>query len=914
MATTITSVSPTSAPTTGGVLVDVYGTGFVSTGYAFNLNAGTNNQGMGGGQEVPQTFISTTHVQFTTPSANVQGYNPAGPATICYWLTNPGVIQATFAFTLTPSTISGGTALAASAGMTVAGSQMVGAAVSMAATAKLTPAISGPKFSTLTDDFAVAGTPNTAKWQVVNANPAVQNVGGQLTMPLAANTFGNLSVVSGIPGHIQFYDLTESYVSVQLVNAGLQDQYHSVTMYVEDATSTWQLQLNITNNVMYVASGGVTYYQGAYSSTSDQWIRFREHAGTTYFEVSADGVDWKVLSTFATIPSATYLYVSLQAASFTSTGAASTVVWDNFNLGPPVAVMAATTTLTSAYTGYGTAPLAASAGMTMAATVSEVATTPLAASASLTVAATRQVNASIAQTGVGALAVAASVQQAASFNAVVNGNLTVTALSGNLGSINFVPVSNLTVAVTVKEIATVSLAGHVSLTVTAQLSITSTVTQTGVAALNVAGTRVVTPTLSMASVTNLTVAAITVEQGGVTMAASTTFNLTTMGQTFAIAPLMAQTQLYVANAPTWLGQATLVGTGGMAVGSVVLTGSTFTGAATAGLTVTGFTRQVASVLMAATAGLTVTGIHDIEMAAAHLTGGSGLNIVAVLSTTSTVIMHGHAVLVALSTSRVSGTVVMSGASQLTVLGTRRRLGVVAFNGATDLGVTAALAQFASVHLVGAPQLSVAGVTTRWDSAHLTASAALGVVTTARVLASVRLVGNAHLMASGTRVVGSASVAFVASTTITVHGQTIKPGQVAMSATAGMAVVAAPLNIHGQVAMAAVTSMNVSGQTMMFYLVAHSSLTLAPSVHQQATVHLLGLSVLNLQGELLTQAAVAFAALTGMIVNARAHGNTPFDWPDLADQLNALVGVDPTLLGAQGTMDDVYTERLGGDVT
>jgi hypothetical protein len=52
--------------------------------------------------------------------------------------------------------------------------------------------------------------------------------------------------------------------------------------------------------------------------------------------------------------------------------------------------------------------------------------------------------------------------------------------------------------------------------------------------------------------------------------------------------------------------------------------------------------------------------------------------------------------------------------------------------------------------------------------------------------------------------------------------------------------------------------------------------------------------------------VTMTASTTMVV-------TPLQPPPLVDQIIALSGQDPALLGAMGYMDDVFTTRLVGDI-
>lgn len=56
-------------------------------------------------------------------------------------------------------------------------------------------------------------------------------------------------------------------------------------------------------------------------------------------------------------------------------------------------------------------------------------------------------------------------------------------------------------------------------------------------------------------------------------------------------------------------------------------------------------------------------------------------------------------------------------------------------------------------------------------------------------------------------------------------------------------------------------------------------------------------------------AVSMAATTSMVVVGNSHVTTP----PLVDQIAALAGQDPAMIGATGYMDDAFTTRLAGDI-
>lgn len=57
-------------------------------------------------------------------------------------------------------------------------------------------------------------------------------------------------------------------------------------------------------------------------------------------------------------------------------------------------------------------------------------------------------------------------------------------------------------------------------------------------------------------------------------------------------------------------------------------------------------------------------------------------------------------------------------------------------------------------------------------------------------------------------------------------------------------------------------------------------------------------------------AVTMTATSSMAVVGNSHVTTPL----LVDQIAALAGRDPAMLGATSYMDDVFTVRLSGDTS
>jgi hypothetical protein len=285
--------------------------------------------------------------------------------------------------------------LAASAGMTIGATVTEIAAVAMAGSAALqvasTTLVAGSKMATLTDAFTTAGAPDSTKWlPYASAGVTVANSGGALSVSLPANAAigvgGGIYSGTAAQPNGSYYDLTESYALFQMTSAGNQaDTTHQALvtfmLYDQDGNDFgWAVQ---GNQIFWLDQDGVHQNPQPYNAATYQWLRIREHAGTTYFDYSANGNIW---SNFAAVPDSTWIYPprylqpTFQFDSQAGSGlVAQSATFDNFNLPPAAAV-----------------PMSGTAGMTIGGAVTKVAATSLAATAGMTVTpATATVTASV---------------------------------------------------------------------------------------------------------------------------------------------------------------------------------------------------------------------------------------------------------------------------------------------------------------------------------------------------------------------------------------------------------------------------------------------------------------------------------------------------------------------------------------
>lgn len=193
-----------------------------------------------------------------------------------------------------------------------------------------TPTIA--KIDTLTEDFAAL---DTAKWTLDGAGATVVN--GQLEIAAQPT-----AVYHGIYSNAQ-YDLTASAIHLQSFDkiAG-----------AASAQTTFTLQLDTQNHLafIYEANGTLLFRSRAggvdsvtsvpFDAATMRVWRFREAAGTVYWETSPDGTTWAVQRSLANPFDLTALGVSAYAGYFDAAEnglATGRSIFDNVNL-PPSAV------------------------------------------------------------------------------------------------------------------------------------------------------------------------------------------------------------------------------------------------------------------------------------------------------------------------------------------------------------------------------------------------------------------------------------------------------------------------------------------------------------------------------------------------------------------------------------------------
>lgn len=186
------------------------------------------------------------------------------------------------------------------------------------------------KIDTLTDNF----NDNSINASLWNDDGATET-GGQMSI-LAATGQGTYNGIASGVG----YDLTDSSVFIQLVNAG--DTSLSFTTFIIEMYDTadiyWAIEYGATDEIVaYKSPDSSTYteiYRATYNSSVHKWFRIREASGTMYWDTSADGLNWTNRASSVTTG---YTLTSLVAFfGVENPGSGSTsVVFDNFNVAPP---------------------------------------------------------------------------------------------------------------------------------------------------------------------------------------------------------------------------------------------------------------------------------------------------------------------------------------------------------------------------------------------------------------------------------------------------------------------------------------------------------------------------------------------------------------------------------------------------
>lgn len=156
----------------------------------------------------------------------------------------------------------------------------------------------------------------------------------------------------GVDTFVQGYDLTGSFVMVEVVDAGNQSlsSWECYPMEIYNSTDNtdkmaWQITGG-TANTYYVVNNSYTFGSGvSYSAGTTDWFRIRESSGTIYWEYSADGISWSVADSVSTPAGIdiTDMYGDMLVGTWQSEASATYCYLDNFNIEQFAPVDVATT-------------------------------------------------------------------------------------------------------------------------------------------------------------------------------------------------------------------------------------------------------------------------------------------------------------------------------------------------------------------------------------------------------------------------------------------------------------------------------------------------------------------------------------------------------------------------------------------
>ena len=187
-----------------------------------------------------------------------------------------------------------------------------------------------PKMSTLQDSFPGTSVNATLWNSFPSSGGSVSVSGGLLSLTDTASTAA-FSVLQSV----STYDLTSSYLYVQLASAGTQatNTLALMKMQVDANTSVQILVQNGTIAAQHQVTGAYGALLGSqtYSAATHKWLRIRESGGTLFYEYSADGNTWSTLYSEANPFPLVSLQVSLQEGSTGTTDPVATSQWANVN-------------------------------------------------------------------------------------------------------------------------------------------------------------------------------------------------------------------------------------------------------------------------------------------------------------------------------------------------------------------------------------------------------------------------------------------------------------------------------------------------------------------------------------------------------------------------------------------------------
>lgn len=178
----------------------------------------------------------------------------------------------------------------------------------------------------LADDFA-DNSVDTQLWtQFAFGNGSGAETGGQYEFTITSGGTGVAQLLSQAR-----YDLSGDYFATELTNAGVQESGLQAYAAMAQLDSSNQVYMTVANSIIGCiqnVSGSITGLDfSAYDAALHRFFRVREAAGTTFWEVSANGVFWTTLFSAANPIALTDVTLVIAADTFMSLGTTKTVTF-----------------------------------------------------------------------------------------------------------------------------------------------------------------------------------------------------------------------------------------------------------------------------------------------------------------------------------------------------------------------------------------------------------------------------------------------------------------------------------------------------------------------------------------------------------------------------------------------------------
>lgn len=184
-----------------------------------------------------------------------------------------------------------------------------------------------PKAVDLYDNFN-DNSLDATKWASFGTGVAEASSELELTSTLAAGYKGIYSQTN--------WDMTDSEISVQLVDAGNQAlaSWQVIPVLAQSDASNqlyWLVQANTLYAVKVVAGVSTNVYSVAYSSSTHKYLKIRERFGRFYYEYSTDGEIWTTAYTMNTPFDVGNVSLQIQCGTYAIEASTTVGKFDNFN-------------------------------------------------------------------------------------------------------------------------------------------------------------------------------------------------------------------------------------------------------------------------------------------------------------------------------------------------------------------------------------------------------------------------------------------------------------------------------------------------------------------------------------------------------------------------------------------------------